>query len=109
MPDFPQNPYPITGFLQGAGAGVTVTGINLTSGGTEQVSTESDGSFIIDPANMENGYNNGDIIHIKSGIRYNNIKIDLDNYPDGIEKNLVGRVNRIRLGKTSSSRKARKK
>lgn len=83
----PQNPFPIAGILQGAGAGVAVTGHNLTSGGTEEVSTESDGSYIIDPANMGT-YSDGDVIRIQSGSWYTDVKIDLENYPGGIEKNV---------------------
>ncbi|MDP2217218.1 MAG: hypothetical protein Q8J68_08035 [Methanolobus sp.] len=82
-----QNPYPIVGILQGAGTGVTVTGVNLTAGGTEEVSTESDGSYIIDPANMGT-YSDGDVIKISSGTWYIDIKIDIENYPDGIIANL---------------------
>jgi hypothetical protein len=88
MPDFPQNPFPIVGILQGAGAGVTVKGTNLSTGGSEEVSTESDGSYIIDPANMTGGYSDGDVIRISSGTWYTDVKIDLVNYPAGIAANL---------------------
>lgn len=86
-----QNPYPITGILQGAGAGVTVTGHNLTSGGTEEVITDVDGSWGIDPANMgtySDGDSDGDVIRISAGAWYIDAKIDIENYPGGIEKNL---------------------
>ena len=88
MPDFPQNPYPIIGIIQNARAGVTVSGTNLNTGGTENVTTESDGSYIIDPANMTGGYSNGDIIRISSGSWLINVYIDITNYPDGKEKNI---------------------
>lgn len=82
-----QNPFPIAGILQGAGAGVTVKGTNLTAGGSEEVSTESDGSYILDPANMGT-YSDGDVIRISAGAWYTDVKIDLENYPGGIEKNI---------------------
>ena len=88
MPDFPQNPYPIIGIIQNTRAGVAVNGINLNTGGTESVFTESDGSYIIDPANMTGGYSDGDIIRISSGSWVINVKIDLTNYPDGKLKNI---------------------
>ncbi len=86
--EFPQNPYPIVGILQNARAGVTVKGINLNTGGTETVITETDGSYIIDPANMTGGYSDGDVINIISGDWFINVRIDLENYPDGIEKSI---------------------
>ncbi len=86
--EFPQNPYPIVGILQNARAGVTVKGINLNTGGTEEVTTETDGSYIIDPANMTEGYSDGDIIRISSGDWFIHVRIDLTNYPGGIEKNI---------------------
>ncbi len=86
--EFPQNPYPIVGILQGARAGVTVKSVNLNTGGTEEVVTETDGSYIIDPANMTEGYSDGDIIRISSGDWFIHVRIDLTNYPGGIEKNI---------------------
>ncbi len=33
-------------------------------------------------------YSDGDVIRISSGTWYTNVKIDLENYPGGIEKNI---------------------
>ncbi len=88
MPDVPQNPYPIVGVVQNARTGVTVKGINLNTGGTEEVVTVSDGSYIIDPANMTGGYSNGDIIRISSGNWIVDVIVDITNYPDGKEKKI---------------------
>ncbi len=83
----PQNPYPLVGTLQGLPSGVQITCQNLTSGGTEQVITADDGSFIVDPANIGT-YSDGDSIRIFSGSWYVNTVIDMINYPDGIIINL---------------------
>jgi len=89
MPNgFPQNPFPIVGILQGAAAGAAVKGNNLSTGGTEEVATAEDGSYIIDPANMDEGYSDGDVIRLSAGTWYTDVKIDLENYPGGIERNL---------------------
>lgn len=88
MTDFPQNPYPITGLVQGAGSGVTVKGINLSTSKSEQVTTETDGSFIIDPANMTDGYSDSDVIRLITGSWHVDVRIDLTNYPSGIDKDI---------------------
>lgn len=85
---FPQNPYPIFGIIQGGIANITITGLNLNTGEIEQIITADDGSYIIDPANMTNGYSNGDVIRISAGTWYFDIVIDTDEYPGGVEKNL---------------------
>lgn len=94
---FPYTPYPITGKLYIIGniaQGKKITGINTTVGDTEEITTENDGSFIIDPANMKDtanmkhGYSNNDSIKITFGAWYKYINIDLTNYPDGIQKDL---------------------
>lgn len=88
MPGFPQVPYPIAGLLQFAASLVSVIGKNLTRGGSEGVSTAEDASYIIDPANMENGYDEGDVIRIQSGSWYTDISIDSTNNPGGVVQNL---------------------
>jgi len=88
VPGFPQNPYPIAGILQFAASLIRMLGINLTRGGSEEVTTADDGSYGIDPANMDNGYDEGDVIRIQSGSWYRDIFIDTTNNPDGEDVNL---------------------
>jgi len=87
---FPQNPYLISGYLQGASSGVTVRAINAENGETQETLTESDGSYIIDCANFDSGYVNGNTIFITSPIRYTNnvVIIDTANFERGKTINL---------------------
>lgn len=87
---FPQNPYPIVGIFSLVGVptqGITITGTNITSGGSEQVVTDTDGSFLIDPANM-GGYNDGDVIRIQAQSSSVNVTIDLINNPEGLVQDM---------------------
>lgn len=81
----PLSPWPIYGIISGAVSGVTVTATNNTSDETQTYSTESDSSFLIDAANFDSGYTDGDIITISTpGYTDKTATINITSYPDGI-------------------------
>lgn len=83
---FPQNPWPMYGYAPGNGVNVAVTQKNLSTNEEETVTTASDGSFILDPANLASGYSElGDIIRVTSGIYFKEVVCDTATYPDGRE------------------------
>lgn len=81
----PLSPWALYGVISGAGAGITVTATNGTTGETQTEVTASDSSFLIDAANFTSGYADGDIITVSTpGYPEKTAEIDLTAYPEGI-------------------------
>ncbi len=79
-----QSSYPFHGFIDGAGAGVTVTATNGRTSETLTAITASDNSYLIDCANFTSGYADGDTVTISaSGYVSGSATIDITSREDG--------------------------
>lgn len=90
--------YILEGKIPGYTSG-TVTATNKTTTGTPQtISIESDGSYLIDCANFDNGWNPLDTIELSTSGRYVQITINTGLFPEGrrvdIEPSIVHRKRR---------------
>ena len=94
---FPQNPYPIYGFIRnGVGnptVGQTVRVQNLSTLEYEDVTTESDGSYISDLSNLPSGYEPGQQIKVLCLSISNTVLVDLISYEGGRRIDLVAYLN----------------
>lgn len=83
------NPYPIYGLFLNHGAGELVYLFSIRTGESDSVRTESDSSYLLDPANFPNEYIDGDQLRVQSGDAFKIVTIDIINSPDGIKVDLL--------------------
>lgn len=89
---FPQDPYPIYGKVLYRAGGYTVTLLNITTGESLTEVTESDGSFVLDPANLDSGYSDSDMLKVTYVSSYKFVVINITDYPDGRAANIRPKI-----------------
>lgn len=100
---FPLTPYPIFGYItDGLGvalSGVTVRVKNTTTNEYEDVSSDTDGSYLSDLANLPSGYSNLDGIEVTAYSSTKTTTVSTYVYPNGIRIDLKAYLNFI-IGST---------
>lgn len=100
---FPQNPFPVFGKIIDRGSGIVVTMLNLRTNESDTAITDTDGSFVLDPSNTDNGYEEGDILRISAMSSTRFIKVDTQLNPGGVNADLIDTL--ITYNKSIISRK----
>jgi len=86
---FPQTPYLLYGAISGITSSQAITAINKNTLETQAVTSESDGTFVVDCANfLPLGYSDHDVIELAAAGRRDIISVNAGAFPEGREFDL---------------------